>query len=121
MRLLTGAGTASNPILDNNFKDERITSKKRIERIGSAEIDITGELVSELLPQVLERFSCCRCPRCYAEAMSEALEAIPPAMIKIRGKNDLKRAESMKEESRKKVMSDLVRIAIKRKNLEKHR
>ncbi len=54
MRLLTGKKKpAPNPILDGSFKVQRITSKSVRKGAHGAEIDITGELVTELLPQVI--------------------------------------------------------------------
>ncbi|MGN0675378.1 MAG: hypothetical protein ACI4KG_06480 [Oscillospiraceae bacterium] len=119
MRLLTGKKTASNPILDSSFKEEKITVKSKPKANG-AEIDITGELVTELLPNVMDRFNCCRCALCYADAVSEAMEAVPTMKVKINGKEDLKRAENMKNQSRHEIMSILVRLAIERRKLPRH-
>ncbi len=121
MRLLTGKKkNAPNPILDSSFKVQRITSKSIRKGSQGAEIDITGELVTELLPQVLERFNCCRCAVCYAEAMSDAIEAVPTLKIRINGKDDLKRADRMKMQSRRDVLGTLIRIAIKRRRFPRH-
>lgn len=120
MRLLTGKKTASNPILDSGFKEEKITAREKKAHANGAEIDITSELVTELLPQVLKRFNCCSCALCYADSMTEALDTIPTLRIKINGKEDLKRADKMKRESRKDVLLGLIRIAISRKRLPKH-
>lgn len=119
MRLLTGKKTASNPILDSSFKEEKITVKSKPKANG-AEIDITGELVTELLPSVIDRFNCCRCALCYADAVSEAMDAVPTMKVKINGKDDLKRAENMKKQSRHEIMSILVRLAIERRKLPRH-
>ncbi len=121
MRLLTGKKKpAPNPILDGSFKVERITSKSIKKGAHGAEIDITGELVTELLPQVLERFNCCRCAVCYAEAMADAIEAVPTLKIRINGKDDLKRADRMKMQSRRDVLCTLIRLAIKRRKFPRH-
>ena len=120
MRLLTGKKTAANPILDSEFKEKKITSRKKSAREGGTEIDIAGELVTEFLPKVLERFRCCRCPVCYADAMSEALEKSPVMVIRVNGKEDLKRAEDLKFKSRREILRVLIRIAIKRRRMEKH-
>ena len=120
MRLLTGKKTASNPILDSDFKEKKITSRKKSAREGGTEIDIAGELITEFLPKVLERFRCCRCPVCYAEAMSDALDRAPTMVIKINGKDDLRQAEDLKRKSRREILTILIRIAIKRRKLEKH-
>lgn len=119
MRLLTGKKTASNPILDSSFKVEKITSKNP-KNANGAEIDITGELVSELLPRVLERFNCCQCALCYADAMSEALDKVPTLKIKINDKEDLKRADKMKKDSRRDVLMTLIRLAVIRRRFAKH-
>ena len=121
MRLLTGKKPASNPILDSEFKVEKITSRKsEVKRTMGAEIDVAGELVTELLPKVLGRFRCCRCAICYAEAMTEALEKAPTMKIRINSKEDVKRADKMKQQSRKEVLLILIRLAITRKKLPRH-
>ena len=121
MRLLTGGKkTAPNPILDSSFKVERITSKSIRKGANGAEIDITGELVTELLPQVLERFNCCRCAVCYAEAIAEAIDAVPTLKIRINGKDDLRRADRMKMQSRREVLCTLIRLAIQRRRFPRH-
>lgn len=119
MRLLTGKKTAANPILDSEFKVEKITLKRQNLSKGT-EIDITGELISELLPRVLTRFQCCKCGVCYAEAMTEALEVTPTLKVRIKGKDDIKRAEKMKQQSRREVLFALIRLALKRKQLPRH-
>ena len=122
MRLLTGGKkTAPNPILDSSFKVERITSKSVRKGANGAEIDITGELVTELLPQVLERFNCCRCAVCYAEAMADAVDAVPTLKIRVNGKDDLRRADRMKMQSRREVLCTLIRLAIQRRRFPRHK
>ena len=121
LRLLTGKKPASNPILDSDFKVEKITSRKSDKkRVMGAEIDVAGELVTELLPKVLGRFRCCRCAVCYAEAMTEALEKAPTMRVRINGKEDVKRADKMKQQSRKEILLILIRLAIRRKKLPRH-
>ncbi|MDE7278958.1 MAG: hypothetical protein K2N26_04445 [Oscillospiraceae bacterium] len=121
MRLLTGGKkTAPNPILDRSVNVERITSKSVRKGANGAEIDITGELVTELLPQVLERFNCCRCAVCYAEAMAEAIDAVPTLKIRVNGKDDLRRADRMKMQSRREVLCTLIRLAIQRRRFPRH-
>lgn len=120
MRLLTGKKVASNPILDSSFKEERITQKAAPRIANGAEINITGELVTELMPKVLERFNCCTCPLCYADAVAEAGERVPTLKVKINGKEDLKRADKMKKQNRKEVMMMLVSMAVERRKLPRH-
>ena len=121
LRLLTGKKPASNPILDSDFKVEKITSRKPDrKRAMGTEIDVAGELVTELLPKVLGRFRCCRCAVCYAEAMTEALELAPTMRVRINGREDLKRADKMKQQSRKEILLILIRLAIRRKKLPRH-
>lgn len=121
MRLLTGKKVASNPILDSSFKEEKITQKKAAPmRANGAEIDITGELVTELMPQVLSRFNCCTCPLCYADAVAEASDRVPTVKVRINGKDDLKRADKMKKQNRKEVIMMLVSLAVERRRLPKH-
>ena len=84
------------------------------------EIDVTGELITELMPQVLQRFNCCQCPICYADAVTEAGNRVPTIKVKIYGKEDMKMVEKMKDQHRKDVMMTLVRLALERKPLPKH-
>ncbi len=84
------------------------------------EIDVTGELITELMPQVLQRFNCCQCPICYADAVAEAGNRVPTIKVKINGKDDMKVVEKMKDQHRKDVMMILVRLALERKPLPKH-
>ncbi|MCH5348138.1 MAG: hypothetical protein J1E40_02340 [Oscillospiraceae bacterium] len=122
IRLLTGKKKpASNPILDNDFKVEKITSRKpERNRAMGAEIDVAWELISELLPKVLGRFRCCKCAVCYAEAMTEAMEKAPTVKVRINNKEDMKRADKMKQQSRREVLMILIRLALARKKLPKH-
>lgn len=121
LRLLTGKKNASNPILDSDFKANKITSRKTPQnRSVGAEIDIAGELVTELLPRVLTRFRCCRCAVCYADAVTEALDKAPTMKVRINGREDVKRADKMKQQSRREILMILIRLAIKRKNMPKH-
>ena len=130
LRMLTGE-KVGNPILSAEFKEDVIRPieelKKRIPesvvntRTGSeTEINITAELVSEWLPAVLERFGCCRCPRCFAEASVTAFDRIRPIKAKIRRPADLEKADLLKEENRRKVIMSLVSVAAERKALPKH-
>lgn len=130
LRMLTGE-KITNPILTPEFKEDVIRPieelKKRIPesvvntRTGNeTEINITAELVSEWLPAVLERFGCCRCPRCYAEASVAAFDRIKPVKAKIRRPADLEKADKLKETNRRKVIMSLVSIAAERKGNPKH-
>lgn len=84
------------------------------------EIDVTGELITELMPQALQRFNCCQCPICYADAVTEAGNRVPTIKVKINGKEDMKMVDKMKDQHRKDVMMTLVRLALERKPLPKH-
>lgn len=86
----------------------------------TVEIDVTGELITELMPQVLQRFNCCQCPICYADAVTEAGNRVPTIKVKINGKEDMKMVDKMKDQHRKDVMMTLVRLALERKPLPKH-
>ena len=87
---------------------------------STVEIDVTGELITELMPQVLQRFNCCQCPICYADAVAEAGNRVPTIKVKINGKEDMKMVDKMKDQHRKDVMMTLVRLALERKPLPKH-
>ncbi len=87
MKLLTGKSTATNPIIDNEFKQSVIemhtNTQKAAEKAEpkpkqseATEICVSSELITELLPIALKRFNCCTCDRCFAEAMADALDAV---------------------------------------------
>ncbi len=57
---------------------------------------------------------------CYGEAMADAIEAVPTMKIRINGKDDLKRADRMKMQSRREVICSLIRLAIKRRKFPRH-
>lgn len=86
----------------------------------AAEIRITSELITELLPQVLDRFKCCKCGSCFAEAMTDAIEAIPEIVIPVQSAEDVEKAHRIKEDNRRDVMNALVKIAIGRRAKPKH-
>ena len=133
MRLITGTGTPSNPIIDENFKEDVIkpigdskntaeSSAVSSERFSGGEtvVNITSELVSGWLPEALRRFGCCRCSRCMAEASVEAFDRLPVITVSVRNKKDLEKAEKLRREKSREIMMTLVRIAVERKNLPKH-
>lgn len=135
MKLINGS-PAANPIIDSSFKDEVIRpieeqrTKAAIESAmpkeqrekprDSTEMNITSELVSTLLSPVLERFGCCRCGRCMAEASVTAFERLPKLTYKINGPEDLAAAQKLKEQNRRKAMMILIGIASERRKLSKH-
>lgn len=131
MRLITGE-SAVNPILDNDFKEDVIASRQSVPgrakknaeieqfRKNSVVIDVAAELVSEFLPVALKRFNCCQCPICFAEAMADALDAVPERKIKVRDNTDLKKADQLKKKSKHEILTILVRIAIIRRGFPIH-
>lgn len=147
MKLLTGGNLAVNPMLDNEFKqsviemrstsavpndapEEPVRSEKEItmhktgseqkKTLPASEICVSSELITEILPDALKRFHCCTCGKCFAEAMADALEAIPYISVKVREPGDLKKAEELKSGSRKEVMKEIIKIAIARRGLPRH-
>jgi hypothetical protein len=99
MKLITGKGTAVNPVLDEEFKREVIVSREKKRNNNEKNdivINITAELVSKWMPEALKRFGCCCCDICLAEATVEALERVPSVEVKIRTEKDMKKAEAMK-------------------------
>ena len=52
--------------------------------------------------------------------MTEALEVTPTLKVRINAKDDVKRAEKMKQQSRREVLFALIRLALKRKKLPRH-
>lgn len=117
MRLITGGSMATNPIIDNEFKQNVINNMAEHE---APEVCISSELVSELLPIALKRFNCCSCDRCFAEAMADSLDVVPYASCKITGLNDRKKAADMKNKYRKSVLNEIVKVAIGRRTLPRH-
>ncbi len=131
MKLLTGKSTATNPIIDNEFKQSVIemhtNTQKSAEKAESetkqseaAEICVSSELITELLPIALKRFNCCTCDRCFAEAMADALDAVPYLSCRIRTPQDKKKADEMKKKYTRSVTNEMVKLAISRRALPKH-
>lgn len=135
MRLLTRSesNSAKNPILDDKFKQENILAEQiekeadikptvhKVPQTGTGvEINVTSELISEWLPAVLKRFNCCTCSLCRAEASVEALEKLTSMKVTVRTEEDMKRADELKESAKRRVLTELIRIAIARRSLIKH-
>lgn len=131
MKLLTGKSTATNPIIDNEFKQSVIemhtNTQKTAEKVEpkpkqneATEICVSSELITELLPIALKRFNCCTCDRCFAEAMADALDAVPYLSCKVRTPQDKKKADEMKEKYTRSVTNEMVKLAIRRRALPKH-
>ena len=144
MKLLTGNNLAVNPVLDNEFKQTVIESKNTAEAVKPAapvqetpksepipapppppepvetEVCISSELIMEILPSVLDRFQCCKCDKCFAQAMADALDVIPYKSVMVKNSEEMQQAKELKEQMRADVMRGLVRIGIARKALEKH-
>jgi hypothetical protein len=133
MRLITGgAGGVVNPLIDEGFKEEvinpRLSPEERAQknagiekyRKSSVEIDIAAELVSELLPKAMKRFNCCSCPLCFADAMADALEAVPRIKVKLRGEKDIKKADALKRKSRREILLIVIRQVIHRRGRDAH-
>ncbi len=131
MKLLTGKSTATNPIIDNEFKQsviemhtntQKATGKSEPETKESeaSEICVSSELITEILPIALKRFNCCTCDRCFAEAMADALDAVPYLSCRVRTPQDKKKADEMKKKYTRSVTNEMVRLAIARRTLPKH-
>ena len=131
MKLLTGKSTATNPIIDNEFKQSVIemhtNTQKSAEKAEpetkqseAAEICVSSELITELLPIALKRFNCCTCDRCFAEAMADALDAVPYLSCRIRTPQDKKKADEMKKKYTRSVTNEMVKLAIARRAFPKH-
>ena len=127
MKLLTGGSQVSNPILDENFKEEIIRSRENPVPVkpvpsddGGTEINITSELISQWLPLVIKRFNVCACGRCTAEATVEAFDKIRPIIVKVKSDIDLHRAQKLKREKEQSVLMQLIRIISPRKKLPRH-
>ena len=131
MKLITGKSVATNPIIDNEFKQSVIEmhsnsknpAKKNEPKSKSpetTEICVSSELITELLPAALKRFNCCSCDRCFAEAMADALDSVPYLSCKIRTPQDKKKADEMKAKYTRSVTNEMVKIAINRRALPKH-
>ena len=86
----------------------------------AAEICVSSELITELLPIALKRFNCCTCDRCFAEAMADALDTVPYLSCRVRTPQDKKKADEMKKKYTRSVTNEMVRLAIARRALPKH-
>lgn len=127
MKLLTGSSQASNPILDEDFKQEIIQAQKHPRPVepkpddhGGTEINITSELVSQWLPKVMQRFNVCRCDRCSAEATVAAFDAIRPVIVKVKTDADLKKAQQLKAERQQEILMQIIKLVTARRELPHH-
>lgn len=127
MKLLTGGSQVTNPILDENFKEEIIRSRENPVPVtpvpsddGGTEINITSELISQWLPLAMKRFNVCTCGRCTAEATVEAFDKIRPIIVKVKSDLDLQRAQEIKLDKEQSVLMQLIRLIIPRKKLPRH-
>ncbi len=126
MQMLTGM-PASNPILDEEFKEEIIKAGEEIEppkvvrdRDGRTQINVTSELVSRWLPKVIERFNICKCERCRAEITIRAMDDIRPIIVKVHSDEDIQRAASLKADRQHMVLMQLIAIAAERRSMPRH-
>lgn len=127
MKLLTKGSSVTNPLLDEQFKEDIIRSRKNPRPVqpvpsgdGGVQINVTAELISQWLPLVMQRFNVCCCERCSAEASVEAYDAIRPVVVKVRSDKDLQRAAAIKKDKEKSVLMSLIAIMAKRRNLPVH-
>ena len=127
MKLITGGSKVSNPLLDENFKEEMIRSRNNPAPVkpvpsddGGTEINMTSELISQWLPLVMKRFNVCSCEKCYADARVDAFDEIRPVIVKVKSEADLERAQKIKLDREQSVLMQLIRIVVKRKKLPRH-
>lgn len=127
MKLLTGSSAASNPILDEEFKQEIIQAQKNPAPVnplpddnGGTEINITSELISQWLPKVMQRFNVCRCDRCSAEATVAAFDCIKTVKVNVKSDADLKRAQKIKAERQQEVLMMIIKLVTARRGLPHH-
>lgn len=132
MKLIMG-NRSPNPIIDKEFKEDiirPIEEQKTRAAISAAvpeahsdptEMNITAELISGWLSPVLERFGCCRCSRCIAEASVTAFERLPVIRVKVQNNDDLEKARRIKEENKSKAIMVLIGIASERRKLPSHK
>lgn len=124
LRMLMG-GSASNPIIDERFKEKVILSKRASGDVkghtyDEGRIDVTRELVAEILPLAIKRFNCCRCDACFAEMLTDALDAAPEVAVYVKSDDDVKRVELLKKQNRRLILGIVVRIVIKQRRKGKH-
>ncbi|MCM1578999.1 MAG: hypothetical protein NC078_09400 [Ruminococcus sp.] len=126
MKMLTGM-PASNPILDEEFKEEIIKAGEETQSVtpvkgkdGRTQINVTSELVSLWLPKVIERFNICKCERCRAEITIRAMDDIRPIIVKVRSDGDLERAARLKADRQHMVLMQLIGIAAERRSMRRH-
>lgn len=144
LKMLTKSesGSAQNPIMNEEFKEEMIHARKsgisakkmspeevrEVKVVGTVRpitkttggINIVSELVQEWLPETLVRFKCCGCDICRAEMTVAALNAIPPKYVVVESEADFSTVEEMKVKYRPKVIRALVKLALVEKNSPRH-
>ena len=143
MRLLSNAPEGVvNPLIDKTFKEDvilvraknaqstqpdeeppkpdvAIVRKDDVAAQQPDAVNVTSELVYELIPSVLGRFHCCNCEVCRAEVAIEALSQMPPHYVRTDG-DFAAELEAAKQKCRQEVMSQLVRVVIAYKRVSAH-
>jgi hypothetical protein len=126
LKLLTNGSLNGNPFLNEKFKDDIILTAENPpapRKFTPGEIvdaDIIAELAEEFLPLAIERFGCCKCKRCYDSMLSNIIHKCPRALVKIRNRDDFRRAEYLKRHHRNTVLRIVVHEAIAYRNRKKH-
>ncbi|MCM1525076.1 MAG: hypothetical protein NC120_11530 [Ruminococcus sp.] len=127
MKMLTGGARVSNPLLDEEFKEEIIRSQNDPIPVkpskgadGRVEINITSELISQWVPVTIKRFHLCSCDRCSAELTVAAFDNIRPIIVNVKDDVDIQRAQALKAQREREILMQIIRIAVGRKKLPRH-
>lgn len=120
LNLLTGHNSeVSNPLLNEEFKHEMIHTRNNDENLQKVpvakkniKVDILEELVKENIDSVIERFNICDCDECKKEITINTLRDTKPVYVDIVN-NDYKEVNTQKEIYKNKVISKLVKSAIR--------
>lgn len=118
MALINGEKKVFNPIVDEDFKRNVIQVRKPdMADDKEIKINITAELIDEWLIKTIRRFNCCECDVCKAEITVKALSALEEKYVYMNKNTDIKEIKKIKDEYRQNVISELVNICIKRRNI----
>ena len=128
LKLLTGYSNneVENPILNEDFKNEKIHSRHNSDESYepknipiNVKVDVLKELVKENIDSVIERFNICGCDECKNEIIINSLREITPVYIDVVN-NNYEEVKKQKNIYRQKVVTNLVKNAIKLKTNNVH-
>lgn len=118
LNLLAGSTENINPAIEkgkNSFKQEMKNAK-----VNSNKQDIITQLITECVPEVLDRFNCCECKECatwYINDVARSIESgFAPDALNVK----TEAVEGIKNKYRQEVTSRVIKVLIFNKKATHH-